>query len=144
MWWGKVNSPLVKKSNTPMVVWSKLLTVNIGDLTDCLTFGIGEKSRRTANLVRPKVGMGGNMQTFVPGQPVILRSNNDEPYAVGKFVCYDDLGGKSKPIPVVNVDGEECVCFCLVFPYSEGMTSVLDKLTPKEQWNMFSENYKRV
>jgi hypothetical protein len=77
------------------------------------------------------------------GSRVILKSNENESYKIGNIVRYDRITKSEKLIPVVTVDGEnnEFYCFSIIRHYSKTLTDILDKLSPREQWNVLSEFY---
>jgi len=77
---------------------------------------------------------------------VIVRNNEDETYKIGILKRYDLFGGgnfKKTKLPIVDIDGVEYTCMGIVIVYDKIVTDILDKLTPKEQWNILSANYKR-
>lgn len=79
------------------------------------------------------------------GTRVIVRSNEDEPYMVGTLVEYREIG-RVMPIktPVVKCEksGKECLVFGIIEPYGEELVEALNKLTPRQQWNVLSRWHK--
>jgi predicted kinase len=72
---------------------------------------------------------------YKDGTKVIIRSNEDEPYKVGKIVGYSDMPSPDD-IPVVEVDGNKLVVFGINLPWNEDLVERLDKLTPNQQWEL--------
>lgn len=65
----------------------------------------------------------------------VVRSNEDEDLLIGELVRYDTRG--SNPLPVIRgEDGEEYICFGIVFPYDEGFVEFLRDFSPRKQWNL--------
>ncbi len=80
------------------------------------------------------------------GDKVIVRSNEDDPLLIGHITSFTDFGNpKNDLCPIVEDEEtkEEFICMGIVKPYSEGLLKELEPLTPKEQWNLLSKNYKR-
>lgn len=68
-------------------------------------------------------------------QKVIVRSNNGcFPYWIGEYQGRDK-GVYNLPV-VVREDGEKFWVMGIIVPYSEALKSMLDTLTPKEQWDV--------
>ena len=76
------------------------------------------------------------------GDKVIVRSGDwNESFKIGMLVAYDDLEGKAyKPIPVVEIEGTTLYIFGVCKKYWAGCEKTLQKLTPREQWNVLSDN----
>ena len=85
------------------------------------------------------------------GQKVIIRSNEiSDPYMVGVLKSFEPNHG----IPVCEVDGNELMCSGIVFPYSEHLIHMFDKMTflQQYQWaanirnwlNMFDKHRENV
>lgn len=70
---------------------------------------------------------------------VIVRSNEDEPYIVGRITQFVALAARDEEkTPVVRDEktGKEYGCMGIVIPYSEAMARILDEMTPQQQWNL--------
>lgn len=72
------------------------------------------------------------------GQKVIHRTNEDEPYRIGSIFRYDDMLKSPDDIPTIKFDdtGEPKICMGITVPYCEEIAKRLDKLTPKQQWEL--------
>lgn len=70
------------------------------------------------------------------GTKVIIRSNEDEPYKVGRIVGYAEMPSPDD-IPVVELEGgEKLTVFGINVPYDEDLIERMDKLTPHQQWEL--------
>ncbi len=78
------------------------------------------------------------------GQKVIVRSNEDDPLKIGTYQGFELITLAKQPCPVVEFDDGKFLVMGIIKPYSDELKEKLDKLTPKEQWNSLSENYKRI
>lgn len=76
------------------------------------------------------------------GTKVIVRSNNDEPYMIGVFSGYE-LKENSSPIPVCICNDTTYWVMGIVVEHNDELQTHLDSMTPKDQWNYLSLNYKR-
>ena len=68
---------------------------------------------------------------------VISRSNEDEPFMVGKLVRFEDMMGGSS-IPIVKREGKEWGCMGVVIPWTQEVADFLTFLEPKKQWEILS------
>lgn len=74
------------------------------------------------------------------GSKVISRSNENEPYLIGVISSYIRITKENDLVPVINFgEDKEYVCFSIIRHYSEELCKILDKLSPKEQWNVLTE-----
>lgn len=73
---------------------------------------------------------------------VIARSNEDDPFIVGTLIGKEKVGSTEIPI-VKGDDGQTWFCMGIVVPYTDELAQRLGTMTPKEQWNDLSKNYKR-
>lgn len=76
------------------------------------------------------------------GDKVIVRSNENEPYKIGTFLGFDTVGKREQLFPVVQVEGINYICFGIVKQWTQNLQDQLDQLTPREQWNLLSNNIK--
>jgi polynucleotide 5'-kinase involved in rRNA processing len=73
------------------------------------------------------------------GSKVIIRSNENEPYEIGNIVDYVNITKARNLFPVISVNEKNFICLGIIRHYSKEICNILDKLTPKEQWNILSE-----
>jgi hypothetical protein len=76
---------------------------------------------------------------YPAGSKVIIRSNENEPYSIGIIISYNYISQSKELVPVVNINGEDKICFSIIRQYSFSLCKILDKLTPKEQWTVLAE-----
>lgn len=76
------------------------------------------------------------------GDKVIVRSNNDEPLLIGFYHGEETFPNSSVPV-VKDEQGGIWYCLGIIKPFSEELMAELAPLSPKEQWNKLSINYKR-
>jgi len=81
------------------------------------------------------------------GDTVLVRSNNDEPYQIGKLVGYGGFSPDTtqEQFPMVDINGTIYICLGIIV-VDPGLVGyeILNALTAKEQWNLLSSHYKRV
>ena len=74
------------------------------------------------------------------GSKIIIRSNQeDEPYEIGTIKEYVYITKDNNMVPIIKINSEEYFAMGIMRHYSETLCKILDKLTPKEQWNILSE-----
>lgn len=80
------------------------------------------------------------------GDLVIVRNNEDDHYAVGTLVGYDNAwhDPSREQFPVVALGGTLFFCMGIVVKYTKELCDLLDTMTPKDQWNYLSEHYKKL
>lgn len=77
---------------------------------------------------------------FPVGQMVIVKSNeDDDPYWVGKVTDHDAIGSSIVPMIKEITTGKTFLCLGKIHYYSKGKADALDKLTPREQWNVMAD-----
>jgi len=80
------------------------------------------------------------------GDRVIVRSNEDCTLLIGTIIDFENFGNPRNeffPVVIEEETGKLFVCLGIVKPYSDELIKELEPLTPKEQWNKLSKNYKR-
>ena len=85
------------------------------------------------------------MEKLPKNTKVIVRNNEDEPYHIGTLIRYEIIGQMREsllPIVKFDEDGKEYMCGGIVLEYDPILISILDKLTPKEQWDILAVNYR--
>ena len=71
------------------------------------------------------------LEDFI-GEEVIVRNGSDEPLKTGVLVKYEDHHSGSA-LPIVNINGEERLCFSPILPYSAELFRMLNDMNPEEQ-----------
>jgi len=79
------------------------------------------------------------IKNYPVGVKVICRSNEDEPYEIGIIKDYIAITQANNLVPLIEFENGEKICLSIIRPYSKTLCKILDKLTPKEQWNVLSE-----
>jgi len=101
---------------------------------------------KESHLFRKSIEKRRQLSTLPVGTPVLVRSNEwDQPLMPGIIVNHTDFGKDANSyFPVVrsNVGGvdKDFVCFGIVKKYDENKLKALEKLTPREQWNVLTDN----
>lgn len=72
--------------------------------------------------------------SYIPGEKVIVRSNEDEPVLVGTFKRFLHHRNEGNNLPIVEVDGEDLYCFAMVCAYSDELLEALQSKGGKEGW----------
>lgn len=78
------------------------------------------------------------MVNFPIGQRVVVRSNEDDPLLIGTVSGYENFGRNRLFCLVKNDAGDEYIAFGVIHHYSPGKVEALNKLTPREQWNVMA------
>jgi len=68
---------------------------------------------------------------------VIVRSNENEPPAIGILRRFEH--SKDSRLPVVEIDGQEMLCFSIVVPYSTPLFQALEGMPPKIAWSWLAK-----
>lgn len=76
------------------------------------------------------------------GSKVIIKSSNrNEPYLIGVIKDYVPISMAKNMTPLITIDDKDFICFGILRHYSKTLCSILNKLTPIEQWNVLAEFY---
>lgn len=73
------------------------------------------------------------LEDFI-GEKFFVRDNHEDPIKIGVLAGYDQHHSGSS-LPIMNIDGEEFLCFSALMPYSEELEKVLTGMKSQEQWN---------
>ncbi len=73
---------------------------------------------------------------------VIVRSNEDDPFIVGRIIRHERIHNTDIPV-VESESGETYFCLGIVVAWDEALAARLQAMTPKDQWNHLSKHYKR-
>ena len=71
---------------------------------------------------------------YIPGEKVIVRSNENEPVLVGTFKEWMHHPSGTGKLPIVTVGGNDLLCFATVCAYSEDLLKKLQSMGGKEGW----------
>lgn len=71
---------------------------------------------------------------YIPGEKVIVRSNEEEPTRVGFFKGWLHHPSGTGKLPIVTIDGEDRFCFSTVCAYDEELLRKLQSMGGKEAW----------
>jgi len=76
---------------------------------------------------------------YLLNKRVIYRSNEDEDYMIGELIGFSDISSTSL-IPIIQSekDGIKYTCMGITIKYTDEIVRILDKLTPKEQWELMA------
>jgi len=105
------------------------------------------KIHRMVSSIKSQLDMKNEYSGKLVGDRVICRSNEDEPYRVGTIASFQELGRSVPqlfPVVLCEEDNKEYLVMGILEKYSDELAEALDKLTPREQWNVLSSNYKRT
>ncbi len=71
---------------------------------------------------------------YIPGEKLIIRSNENEPPAVGHFKEWQHHPNGYHKLPIVTINGKDFLCFSIVAAYSDELLAELQKRGGKEGW----------
>lgn len=81
-------------------------------------------------------------QSAIIGAKVIVRSNEDEPYKIGRIVDLQLFNPRhTTRVVVFQEETTQAIFFTsgkCILPYSDTLKTILDKMTPQEQLNFVS------
>ena len=67
------------------------------------------------------------------GEKVFVRDGTDDsPLKIGTLVRYEEHHSGSA-LPIVEIEGEEYLCFSSILPYSKELEYILKSMEPQEQ-----------
>jgi hypothetical protein len=83
-----------------------------------------------------------NVINYPVGSRVIVRDNENSKYRIGELVRWESPNMDDKnwfPFVKMEDDKKEYLVMGIIRHYSNELIAVMDKLTPREQWNIMCE-----